>query len=374
MRKPLSRLNNAAALAKGALLLATLKDIALRVGVSVSTVSRVINSDSSRHVNAETKNKIWEAVRELGYEPNEAARRLVQNKTEQPKASMKIGCIVFAPQLQQHHPYFSPIMSGVHKELFDRGYSISYIHSQEEIRNEAVLHKAIHETPIDGMIIVGQIDTPILDYICKHIPAVVGIDTIACDQPIPMIDYDRIAAVQTAVQHLAAQGHRKIGFLGGLSGEREGEKERRLAGYHFALREAGLEANPSWIIDTRWNVTESYNGMLDMIDRQEGDLPTAMMAASDMMAIPAMRAAIERNLRIPEDMAFVGIDNIEISAFTTPPLSTVHIPKHEIGAVAATTLIHYIQNKGALPVNIQVPYKLIVRQSSRFARNDQTPQ
>lgn len=349
--------------------MATLKDIAERVGVSVSTVSRVINSDSSRHVNTETKNKIWKVVQELGYEPNESARRLVQNKAEQPKASMKIGCIVFAPQLQQHHPYFSPIMAGVQKELFERGYSIAYIHALEEVRSEAVLHKAVHESSIDGMIIVGRMDDHILDYIGKYVPAIVGIDTVTSDDPIPIVDYDRVAAVQTAIRHLVAQGHRKIGFLGGLAGEREGESELRLIGYRFALQEAGLELNPNWIIDTKWDVNQSYAGMLDMIDRHPDDLPTAMMAASDMMAIPAMRAAAERNIRIPEDMAFVGIDNIEISAFTSPPLSTIHIPKQEIGALAASTLIHCIQDKNMLPVKIQVPYQLIIRQSSQYVRH-----
>ena len=96
----------------------------------------------------------------------------------------------------------------------------------------------------------------------------------------------------------------------------------------------------------------------------ESSLPTAMFAASDMMAIAAMRAVAERNLRIPVDMAFIGLDNIEIAPYTTPPLSSVHIPKFEMGQVAAKVMVDYIRGSYSLPIKILLPYEVIVRESS----------
>lgn len=345
----------------------TLKDIADLVGVSVSTVSRVINDDRSRHANEETRNKIWKAVQETGYEANESARRLVRSKKDEPKASMQVGCIVFAPQLMQHHPYFSPILSGVQKELFQLGYTFSAIHSMEEVRNEAVLHKAVKESAVDGMIIVGEIDPPILAYIRDNIPAIVGIDVTSPDPGFSIVDYDRLAAVRTAVQHLVDQGHERIGFVGGGLGlANEGKREARFRGYLEAMRELDLELNPDWMIETKWDVARSHSGMLDMLQRQSGKLPTAMVAASDMMAIPAMRAVAEQNLRIPENIAFVGIDNIEIAEYTSPPLSSLHIAKSEIGMMAARTLVDIMQNKLTFPIRIQIPHQLMIRQSSDY--------
>lgn len=349
--------------------MSTLKDIAEYVGVSVSTVSRVVNNDTSRHVNEETRKKIWQAVQELGYEPNESARRLVQNKKEQKGPSMQVGCIVYAPSLREHHPYFSPILNGVNKELFDSGYTVAFIHSLEEVRNEAVLHKAIQENRLDGMIIVGMLDASIIDYIVKHVPAVVGIDVTSDVQSFAIVDYDRLSAIRSAIEHLVSQGHRKIGFVGGDLGLDGGEEEPRFTGYKHAIREAGLELNPNWIVETDWKVDRSYSGMIEMIERQADDLPTAILAASDIMAISAMRAATEKGLRIPDDIAFVGVDNIEVSEYTSPPLSSIHIPKHEIGSIAAKTLIDYMQGRSQLPVKLLLPHRLVIRESSNYRRD-----
>ncbi|KIL40495.1 hypothetical protein SD70_13065 [Gordoniibacillus kamchatkensis] len=347
--------------------MSTLKDIAKYVGVSVSTVSRVINEDTSRHVNPETRKKIWQAVQELGYEPNQSARSLVQQKREKPKASMQVGCIVFAPQLRQHHPYFSPILSGVNKQLLDSGYTMAYIHSLEEVRSQPIPGKLLLETPVDGVIVVGEIDPPILDYIRRHVP-VVGIDITSAGTDYPIVDYNRIAVGKTAVQHLISRGHRRIGFVGGETGQDGTPEEPRFTGYKYALMEAGLPLNPDWIVETEWKVDRSYGEMLAMLESQPENLPTAMLAASDMMAIAAMRAAAEKGLRIPEDIAFVGIDDIEIAEYTSPPLSSIHIPKFEIGTIAVNMLLDYIQGRQQMPLNIQVPHRLIVRQSSDYTR------
>ncbi|WP_054027425.1 LacI family DNA-binding transcriptional regulator [Bacillus sp. FJAT-28004] len=343
----------------------TLKDIANQVGVSVSTVSRVINNDTSRQINAETKKRIWEVVLELGYKPNEAARNLVQNKKEEAKPSMQVGCIVMKEQFRGQHPYFSPILSGLSKQLQDSGYTLTYIHSLDELQSEQQLHRVVTETHLDGMILIGEIDSEILTYIRKHIRAVVGIDLTDADvADIAVVDYDRIAAVQAAIEHLIAQGHRKIGFIGGDMGTNGNPEDKRFIGFKYAMHRAGLEVNPDWVIDTEWLVEKSYSGMMNVLESQSNDLPTAMFAASDTLAIAAMRAVSESGLRIPEDMSFIGVDNIELSEYTNPPLSTVAVPKYEIGVTSAKLLVQYINGTLDIPVKVQLPFQLVIRQSS----------
>jgi Transcriptional regulators len=347
--------------------MAKLKDIAEYVGVSISTVSRVINNDTSRSVNEETRKKIWEAAHKLGYKPNQFARQLVKGSQEKTKSSKHVGCIVAVPQNKYNHPYFSLILEGIEKGLLEQGYYLDYIHSAEELKNPALLNKILHEHRLGGMILVEGLDAELYAYIKQNVPQIVGIDI--SDPAVPRVSYDRVAAAKIAVKHLIEQGHTRIGYIGGpgLSGQLE--KEKRFRGYKYALEEAGLRLHPSWVLNTNWDVDQSYRLMCGIIEQHaEGDGPTAMFAASDMMAISAMRAVLERGLKIPEDIAFVGLDNIDFSQYTSPPLSTVHVPKFEIGNLAAKVMIDYIQGRYSLPIQFSVPFQLIVRQSSDYNR------
>ncbi|CAM4007904.1 LacI family transcriptional regulator [Paenibacillus alkaliterrae] len=344
----------------------TLKDVSQHVGVSVSTVSRVINNDTSRHINADTKAKVWQAVQELGYEPNESARRLVKNQKEEVRPTKQIGCIVAGSHLREDHPYFSPILAGFNKKLIELGYTVAFIHTPEEIGDEVLLRKMVQEIRIDGVIVIGWINEKLLNYLKSTRIAIVGIS--ASGHGISLVDYDRVSAAKTAVDHLLAQGHRKIGFVGGHGHTGELDSEERFQGYKYALFEAGITLNPSWIINTNWKVDKSFEDMTGLIEHNGSDLPTAMLSASDLLAIPAMRAVLEHHLRIPEDIAFIAMDNIELSQYTSPPLSSVHVPKYEIGMVAAKTLVDELQGGYPLTSKILLPFEMRVRQSSNYNR------
>ncbi|HEX7056028.1 MAG TPA: LacI family DNA-binding transcriptional regulator [Bacilli bacterium] len=346
--------------------MAKLKDVAEYVGVSISTVSRVINGDTSRSVNSETRKKIWEAVSELGYQPNKLAKQLVKGSKGKSPSSKKIGCIVAAPQNKYNHPYFSHILEGIEKGLAEEGYFLSYIQSGEDIKDPAILHKVIHENPIDGMILVEGIDPDTYEYIKKYVKHIVGIDI--SDPNVPRVSYDRIMAAKLAVMHLIEQGHKDIGYIGGFGLAGTINREKRFRGYTEAMRDAGLKINESWVLNADWDVDKSYQ-MMKQVLAAGSKLPTAMFAASDMMAISAMRAVLEAGLKIPEDIAFIGIDNIDFSQYTSPPLSTIHIPKFEIGHIAAKTLVDYLQDRYPVPVKITVLFQLIKRQSSDYKRN-----
>lgn len=345
-----------------------LKDIAEHVGVSISTVSRVIQNDQTRNVNQETKAKIWEAVKELGYVPNKHARNLVANKKEKSSIrTMKIGWVANPIQAEMN-PYFATIYTGIRDALAKNDYSLVSI-TKDELENETLLLKTIHELGIEGLLLIDQIDCSIIEYIQQTIP-LVGLDFFYTDKNIATVDYDREAAVKMVVQYLVKQGHKEIGFIGGGMNETlEGlYTEHRFKGFQQGMEEAGLAIRPEWIIHTKWKMENSYEKMGTLIKEQPLHLPTAMVCASDLMAIAAMRAARENELRIPDDIAFFGVDNIEMSNYSSPQLSTVDIPKYEMGRMAAKTIMEMVEGKITLPIKMILPFELVLRESSNIKR------
>ncbi|MGE8205943.1 LacI family DNA-binding transcriptional regulator [Heyndrickxia sp. NPDC080065] len=348
--------------------MARLKDIAEYVGVSISTVSRVIQNDQTRNVNPETRAKIWEAVKELGYIPNQHARNLVTNKlTKNKTRTMKIGWVANPKQVETN-PYFVNIYSGIHDTLTANDYTLISI-TKDELENEALLLKTIHEVGIEGLLLIDRIDESLIEYIQQMIP-LVGLDFFYTDKNMAVVDYNREAAIKMVVQHLISQGHREIGFIGGGVNEsfEDLHAEYRFKGYQSAIEEAGLVVRPDWVINTKWKMENSYEEMIQLIKRDRAHLPTAMVCASDLMAIAAMRAVIENNLRIPEDITFFGVDNIEMGKYASPPLSTVEIPKYEMGKMAAKTIMEMVEEKISLPIKLILPFELVFRESSKIKR------
>jgi LacI family transcriptional regulator, purine nucleotide synthesis repressor len=345
-----------------------LKDIAEYVGVSISTVSRVIQNDQTRNVKPETKTKIWEAVKELGYIPNQHARNLVANKQEKSNIrSMKIGWVA-NPKGAEMNPYFATIYTGIRDTLAMNDYSLITI-TKDEIENEVLLLKTIHDLGIEGLLLIDPIEDSLIDYIQQNIP-VVGLDFFYTDKPIAIVDYDREASIKMVVQYLAQQGHRDIGFIGGGVGENFEDlySEHRFKGFQQAMEAAGLAIKPEWVMNTQWNMENSYEKMKSLIQRELLDLPTAMVCASDLMAIAAMRAVRECNLGIPEDIAFFGVDNIEMGKYSSPQLSTVEIPKYEMGRMAAKTIMELVEKEIRLPIKMILPFELVLRESSNIKR------
>lgn len=333
----------------------TLKDIAQRVGVSISTVSRVLADESNRAVNSETKQKIWDTARDLGYAVKSPAQ-------EYSPVSRGIGCVVSTMQDRHYHPYFSVIFDGIEKELSRSGYKIAFTHTQEDLKKPEILRQIIDTNQVEGIIVIEGIESKLYNYMKKHIKHIVGIDV--SDTGIPTISYDRVEAARMAVKHLLDQGHRDILFIGGTGLSGEFDREKRFRGYKLALEQAGLAINPKYILNAEWKPDHAYQLVLKYVDEHRGQLPTAVFAASDIMAMAAMRAISEKGYRTPQDFAIVGFDDNEPSRFTVPPLSTIHIPTFEIGIVAAKTILQCIQSPYPLPIKILLPFEPIFRKSS----------
>ncbi|MFC4302965.1 LacI family DNA-binding transcriptional regulator [Cohnella boryungensis] len=346
--------------------MATLKDIAEKVGVSISTVSRVLNNDDSKIVNAVTKEKILITAKELGYRTSGWSRRSTGDGGAKPAVTKRAGCIISLPQENYSYPYFSLVLKGIEKGLADRGYGLAFIHTRDELRDPSVQQQIIQDSHVDGAIIIEGIDSPIYEALKKHIPTIVGVDVN--DPTIPTVSYDRVSASQAAVRHLIEQGHRKIGFIGGLGLSGDIFREKRFRGYRYALLEAGIEPERKWILNAEWQIETSFELMSRLVKEEpRAELPTAFFVASDVMAIAAMRAVTEVGLRVPDDIAFFGVDNIDISQYTSPPLSTIHVPKYEIGQTAAYLLSDCLEGRLNFPIKALLPYDLKIRRSSTKA-------
>ncbi|PYI55671.1 LacI family DNA-binding transcriptional regulator [Paenibacillus flagellatus] len=342
-----------------------LKDIAERVGVSISTVSRAISNDTARPVNKETKRKIREAAIALGYELDAEPERAPANRA---KSIQTIG-ILLPQSVQENHPYFSAVLSGFRKKLQELGRAPAIVRPSEETDRPETMRAFVRETGVKGVLAIAWHDAELFALMREEGITVLGVSMHDETVSIPIVDCDRLAASRAAVRHLLARGHTRIGYIGG-PGLADLESDERFLGYKFAMLEAGIAPNPEWVVNAYWRVDLSYGGMIDLLNRlPEEERPTAMFCASDMMAIPALRAAAEKKLRIPEDMAFVGMDNIEIAQYTSPPLTSVHVPKQEIGEVAAKTLIDCLEGQYPLPPKIWLPFEVVQRESSAFERS-----
>ena len=342
----------------------TLKDIAQKANVSISTVSRIINNDQIKPASKKTSEKVWKIVRELGYVPNVNARNLIkgQEGTANSLKTKAIGCIFTSTQDTYNDPFFSQIARGIQTEAAKRGYVMGYSYSSCDM-NESALYNNITSNRVDGAIILGRFSEDFLKFLKNNIKTLVyaglnyvngGFDEVICDG---------YKAVCRVVEHLISLGHKDIGYIGSIPGTEKINvvNEHRFAAYKDTMQQHNLQADKNFIRNVELSTEEGYNGMKEML--KTGQCPSAVFCANDLVAIGAMKAIHERGFRIPEDIAVVGLDDIEMAAYVRPALTTIHVPKEELGKFAVKILIDKIENGHALPVRIDIPFRLVVRES-----------
>jgi LacI family repressor for deo operon, udp, cdd, tsx, nupC, and nupG len=346
--------------------LPTLKDIAERIGVSISTVSRALSDDTKRPVSDETKRRIMDVAVELGYKLTNIPERESAGST----IPNQIACIV--PQsLMDNHPYFSQVLEGFYWKLKELGQPPVIVRTCEEMKDAEGLGAMLRESGVKGVLAFSWYDKDLFELMQKEGVILLGVSFNDDSVSVPVVDCDRVSAARAVVRHLIDQGHTKIGYIGGPAFFKIMENEERFVGYQFAMLQSNLTINSKWVIDTNWNVDVSYNKMSELLaSTPKSDWPTAIFCASDLLAIPAMRAAHEKECRIPEDIAFVGMDNIAVAQYTSPPLTSVHVPKFEVGSIAAKTLVDCLGGHYPIPPKILLPCSLIVRESSNYNRSN----
>lgn len=334
--------------------MATIKQIAEQAGVSAATVSRVLNNDGTLSVSDETRARIFSVAEKLQYKPSRVRRM----KQEEQLSRKHIGLLM---EYDLQDPYFMPIRKGIETRCEELGLSIS-----------KVLHNGSHaDIPpvheLDGLIVVGSIDEQDVYAIYGNRDRIVFVNH---SDPISECDTVKLnfeQAVRDVVNHMVKLGHRKLGYIGGLDYvQRSGHKEemRQVTEVRRSLFEKltrELDSyEPQFVYEGDWSSNSGYEAMNRML--QQKDRPTACFIASDPMAAGALRALHEQGVRVPEDMAVIGFDDIEVAAFLNPPLTTVRVHTELMGRTAASLMLERLEGR-EVAVHASINTRLIVRGS-----------
>ncbi|MBN1430894.1 MAG: LacI family DNA-binding transcriptional regulator [Anaerolineae bacterium] len=341
----------------------TQHDVAERAGVSRSIVSYVLNN-GPRNVSDDTRQRVLDAIQELGYRPNEHAQRL---KMGSDAARNSIGIVTGGQSYNLlERPYYNLILSSLYNSAHQMGQQIRFFAFFDALKDPIFFNKNIHPDEIAALILVlpSFIDQPeneeLLQEITERIGNIVCLEESILD--LPAVIFDRAAAARMATGHLIKLGHRRIAFLA--------IPDQRLIGYKQTLLEHGLPYDETLVqYFTPTQPTQSaYDITLDFINAASP--PSAIFAANDESAIGAMAAIHDRGLRVPDDIAIISIDNIELSSMVRPALTTVNVPKQTIASFAIQFLITRRDFPERLPASMALPIELIVRESCGANRWD----
>jgi LacI family transcriptional regulator len=326
----------------------TIRDVAREAGVSVATVSRVLND--SGPVREATRHRIREVARRLRYVPNTAARSLATRRTG------TLG--VLLPDL--YGEFFSEVIRGIDERAQESGFHLLVSSSHDDRAEIAAAMRAMRGR-VDGLVVMSpDADAPTLAANLPETLPVVLLNSAVADGAFDVITVDNFGGAFTAVRHLAALGHRRIATITG--GRRNHDAAERLRGYRAALKASGLERSAALEATGDFTEQSGYRAARELLARRPR--PTAIFAANDSMAVGAMSALREAGLRVPDDVAVAGFDDIPIARYMSPPLTTVHVAISELGARAVGRLLEAVRGKNRHRRRAEtLPTTLVVRGS-----------
>lgn len=333
--------------------MSTIREIARRAGVSVSTASLALNGD--RRVRPETRERILQAVRELDYHPLRAARSLSSGRTW----TLHLLNPVVVADLSAG--FFTRFATGVHQRAAAHGYSVglSMVESEKEL--ETVARRIVNERWADGLILMNPTDDArLLDLMAETgFPHVVLGRHPRCDHL--SVDSDNVQAAWDATRHLLERAGAPVLFLSGPASQTF--TQERAEGYRQALTEAGIRPDDHWLFFADAGTAEV--GRLAVRKTIQAGLAfRSVLALSDALAVGAMRGIREAGLRVPDDVAVMGMNNDDVAEYTDPPLSSVDLRAEELGSEAAAMLLEAIEGRLSAPARRLVPHRLVARAST----------
>ena len=332
----------------------SIKDIARLAGVSPSTVSRVINNRD--YVRGEIRDKVMAIVKEKGYVQNHVARSMVLRRT------FTVGIVI----PDTFNMFQRQLFATIEHHLEQQGYRTMFIFVTWSAESEAACLRKLKGESLDGVIMMHEVQNPsIYRYLHEYSGPVVLCTFGSGDFSFPAVHVDESAAAEAAVAHLAQKGHRRIGLIAGAHFR---FSSQRAGGYNRVLARYGIEGKDAWKVTVpAYSLEEGRLGMERLL-RQDKSV-TAVFAMTDELAIGAMRALREAGLGVPEDVSVVGFDDIDISAYTTPALTTIRQPIPELGEKTASLICELIAEGKSDRVPIILPHLLIERESVSSPRD-----
>lgn len=336
----------------------TLKDVATLAGVSIGTISRVLNNH--RAVSPVTREKVEEAIRKLNYTPNSLARSLVTGRAQ----SFGLFVVQQNPIRRSAWPYELLVIQGISDFLKDKGWDlqISWCY-REEINDPRFVAQMVNRRNVDGILIMSfwSIELPaLLELVSRDVPfMLIGFRNPT--HPIRSIEFDNAGATKQLVEYLIKLGHRDFALI-------TGESETlhmidRLKGFHDALSEAGLSLRNGMLRRADWSIEAGYEHMVEIL--RYSPHPTAVVCGNDNLAAGAIKAITEHGLSVPEDISVVGFDDSAIAEAVEPSLTTVSVPIFEMGQLAAEKLFLEVNEAQSVrDERVVLPCKIVVRDST----------
>lgn len=316
----------------------TIKDVAKSAGVSAATVSRILNGQPG-YTDA-TRRRVVGIIQQLGYQRNALARGLVRKQTQ------TLG--VLLPSVSSR--FANELLAGLEGEAHDRNYSAIICNTDRNGRRTAEYLRVLSEKQVDGIVFTSEFLTAEYEHLVKELSVpIVLVATMSHYHPIPYVRVDDRLAAFSAVRYLVDKGHSHVGMISGTREDPVAGKPR-VDGFVQALAESGLEPDDSLVVYGDFH----FESGRDAADELLGSHPelTAIFAASDEMAVGVISAAWRRGLRVPHDLSVIGYDDTRDAVMTTPPLTTVHQPIAEMGAIAVQMLIEKSTESRILPSHI----------------------
>ncbi len=331
----------------------TIRDVAQKAGLSLSTISLVINNKG--YVSDKNKQKVQRIIKELGYHPQRSARGLAS------QSSGNIGFILTEDHFSQSEPFYTRIFLGTEFEARNHNYYILLTTVRKNVKETSAIPRFFLEHNVDGVIVAGKIGSSWIEYInSRNIPLLL-VDYIA--PRISSITIDNGTGAELVVQHFLKGGHRKIGFIGGDINH--SSIHERFIHYQNVLLSAGITPSEQWYrLDQPSTTSSDGYESAKSIFRDNNNKPTAIFAANDAMAIGCMQYLKENGFKIPEDVAIAGFDNIEAGLHVEPHLTTVNVHREEMGSLAVQRIVEMIKEKSGIVTKTITPVELVVRESS----------
>ncbi|MDX3660020.1 LacI family DNA-binding transcriptional regulator [Streptomyces sp. ID05-26A] len=337
---------------------ATLRDVAELAGVSARTVSNVVNGYA--RVTERTRVKVERAIAELDYRPNVLARNLANGRSGQ--------IVVVVPYLDT--PYFAELLQGIIPRARERGYTVLVDQTDGDPAHERdLIRRGARGFAFDGMILspLGLAQADLSDH-DPTLPLVI-LGERTSNGVFDHVGIDDVVASREATRHLIDLGRRRIAAIGDQPYPTGEAAQLRTLGFRQAHQEAGLPVDESLIVRTpRFNRADGADAMHRLLDRD--DPPDAVFCYSDLVALGALHTALERGVRVPEDIAIIGYDDIEEGRYSNPTISTISPDKTTIASTAVSRLLQRIDSAGALPgIEVRAGHRLIARQSTTGRRS-----
>jgi DNA-binding LacI/PurR family transcriptional regulator len=326
----------------------TIKDVAKKACVSISTVSRVLNTPES--VREDKRKRVLKAIEELNYVPNPIARALGSNK---------IGTVaVVVPNIINNCA--AEMVRGALEELEKHGFDLMLFTSNEDATREKNYLQQLKNKMVDGAIFIAGC-TQELEY--KELSSIMPIALIDRYENTTYVDVftvDEQLGMNRLIEHLTELGHKDIGLLTGDI--RTPAATSRIKKFKQTLNFYGLRLNKEFLVSSQWTMQGGYNAFMKLMTRKQ--TPTAVVASSDIVALGALSAAHEMKIRIPEDVSIVGFDNFPESRFSIPTLTTLKYPNYRLGQLAAKSILNRLNKSYSSGQRKILPLELLIRGST----------